>query len=150
LESQPLFHRGYASPQVLASVGRYEDAADLIAGNASEMLLPGVKEAAADLLRSAPKHAASPQGLPRLGWFNFVYVHIGALERTLEFYEDGVEAGYSVSASNMLLWQPHYAELRKTERYKNFMRKRGVVAYWRERGWPQLCRSLGSDDFACS
>jgi TolB-like protein len=149
-ESQPLFHRGYASPQVLASVGRYEEAAALIAGNASEMLLPGVKEAAADLLRSAPKHVASPERLPRLGWFNFVYVHIGALERTLEFYEDGVEAGYSVSASNMLLWHPHYAELRKTERYRNFMRKRGVVAYWRERGWPDLCRSLDSDDFACS
>jgi len=149
-ESQPLFHRGYASPQVLASVGRYEEAAALIAGNASELLLPGVKEAAADLLRSAPKHVASPERLPRLGWFNFVYVHIGALERTLEFYEDGVEAGYSVSASNMLLWHPHYAELRKTERYRNFMRKRGVVAYWRERGWPDLCRSLDSDDFACS
>lgn len=67
-----------------------------------------------------------------------------------EFYEDGVEAGYTVSAPNMLFWQPHYAEPRKTERYKNFMRERGVVAYWLERGWPKVCRPLGSHDFARS
>lgn len=134
---------------MLASLGRYEEAADLIAGNDPAMFLPGVKESAAELLRSAPTHAGSPQELPRLGWFGFVYAHVGAPERTLDFYEDGVEAGYSVSASNMLLWHPHYAELRKSERYKSFMRERGVLAYWRERGWPDLCRPLAPDDFAC-
>jgi tetratricopeptide (TPR) repeat protein len=146
----PPFHRGYASPRLLAALGRYQEAADLIAGNAPGMFLPGVTEAAASLLRSAPVRAASPEALPRLGWFNFVYLHVGALDRTLEFYEDGVDAGYSVSASNMLLWLPYYVSLRKTERYKDFMRKRGVVEYWRKRGWPELCRPLNADDFACS
>jgi hypothetical protein len=93
---------------------------------------------------------ASPEALPRLGWFTFVYLHVGASERTLEFYEDGVAAGYSVSISNALLWQRYYASLRQTERYKNFMRNRGVVEYWRERGWPELCRPLGvGQDFTC-
>jgi len=23
------------------------------------------------------------------------------------------------------------------------------VAYWREKGWPSLCRPLGDDDFEC-
>jgi hypothetical protein len=75
---------------------------------------------------------------------------VGALERTLEFYEGGVDVGYSVSISNALLWLPYYAELRKTERYKAFMRDRGVVDYWRERGWPARCRPQGDDDFTCS
>jgi hypothetical protein len=114
------------------------------------MLLPGVRDAAAHLMRSAPRQVASPNALPRLGWFNFVYLYVGALDRTLEFYEEGVEAGYSVSASNMLLWHSRYAELRQTERYKSFLRTRGVVEYWRERGWPERCRPVGSDDFSCS
>jgi hypothetical protein len=30
------------------------------------------------------------------------------------------------------------------------MRNRGVVEYWRERGWPELCRPLGvGQDFTC-
>ena len=37
----------------------------------------------------------------------------------------------------------------RSERYKDFMRRRGVVAYWRERGWPELCRPVDGDDFGC-
>jgi TolB-like protein/DNA-binding SARP family transcriptional activator len=148
-DALPPAHRAYASPQLLAAVGRYEEAAEL-ALNAADMFLPGVAEAVAGLLRSAPTEVASPEALPRLGWFTFVYLHVGASERTLEFYEDGVAAGYSVSISNALLWQRYYASLRQTERYKNFMRNRGVVEYWRERGWPELCRPLGvGQDFTC-
>jgi hypothetical protein len=47
------------------------------------------------------------------------------------------------------LWHPAYAEARKTERFKTFMRKVGIVDYWRARGWPEFCRPLGSDDFMC-
>jgi TolB-like protein len=148
-DSLPPQHRAYTSPQLLAAVGRYEEAADL-ASNAADMFQPGVVEAVAGLLRSAPTEVASPEALPRLGWFNFVYLHVGATERTLEFYEDGVQAGYSVSISNALLWHRYYASLRQTERYKNFMRNRGVVRYWLERGWPDLCRPLDADeDFTC-
>ena len=103
----------------------------------------------AELLRSAPTQAASPGQLPRLGWFNFVYLHVGALGRALEFYEGGVKVGYSVSISNALLWHPSYGALRTTERYKQFMRERGVVEYWRQRGWPDQCRPAGPDDFSC-
>jgi TolB-like protein/DNA-binding SARP family transcriptional activator len=149
-ESLPPFYRGYASPRLLASVGRYQEAAELITTNAPEMFLPGVVETAAALLRSAPTQVASPEALPRLGWFNFVYLHVGAPERTLEFYEAGVATDYSVSISNALLWHPYYASLRKTERYKDFMRKRGVVEYWRNRGWPERCWPLEAADFTCS
>jgi tetratricopeptide (TPR) repeat protein len=148
-DSLPPQHRAYTAPQLLAAVGRYEEAADL-ASDAADMFQPGVVESVAGLLRSAPTEVASPEALPRLGWFNFVYLHVGATERTLEFYEDGVQAGYSVSISNALLWHRYYASLRQTERYKNFMRNRGVVRYWVERGWPELCRPLDADeDFTC-
>jgi hypothetical protein len=25
----------------------------------------------------------------------------------------------------------------------------GLVGYWRERGWPDLCHPMGADDFVC-
>jgi len=39
--------------------------------------------------------------------------------------------------------------LRKTERFQSLVRKAGLVDYWRERGWPDLCRPVGADDFVC-
>ena len=42
-----------------------------------------------------------------------------------------------------------YAPVRKTERFKAYVRKIGMVDYWRARGWPDLCRSMGADDFVC-
>jgi TolB-like protein/tetratricopeptide (TPR) repeat protein len=34
-------------------------------------------------------------------------------------------------------------------RVKTMLARYGFVAYWREKGWPVLCRPLGSDDFEC-
>ena len=44
---------------------------------------------------------------------------------------------------------PSYAPVRKTERFKAYVRKAGLVDYWRARGWPDLCRPMGADDFVC-
>jgi hypothetical protein len=48
-----------------------------------------------------------------------------------------------------VVWRPTAAPLRKTERFKALMRKAGLVDYWRTRGWPDLCRPMGADDFVC-
>jgi hypothetical protein len=48
-----------------------------------------------------------------------------------------------------LLWHPSYAPVRNTERFKKIMRDEGLVAYWRERGWPPFCHPTTGDDFAC-
>jgi len=34
-------------------------------------------------------------------------------------------------------------------RAKEMLTRYGFVAYWREKGWPSLCRPLGDDDFEC-
>jgi TolB-like protein len=34
-------------------------------------------------------------------------------------------------------------------RVKPYLVKYGFVAYWREKGWPDICRPLGADDFEC-
>ena len=133
--------------EVYASMGRYGEAADSLRGISGYPL--GAVEEASRLLRSAPAQANSPQTLP-LG-LGFVYLYTGAADRVLDNYEDLVEAGYPAfrSATIGSLWAPAYSPVRKTERFKNYVRKAGMVDYWRTRGWPDLCHSIGKDDFVC-
>jgi hypothetical protein len=82
-----------------------------------------------------------------LGW---VYPHVGELGRSLEWYESLTEAGFELNFATSWLWHPSYAPVRKTERFKEYVRKNGLVDYWRERGWPEFCRPQGADDFVCT
>jgi tetratricopeptide (TPR) repeat protein len=129
--------------RVYASLGQYSEAADTLA-----QFPPVIRAAApiaAQLLRTAPTKVSDPQALPRLGNFGFVYLHIGAAERALEFYEDGRRGGLDIG----LFWHPSYAAIRNTERFKKIVRDTGVVDYWRAKGWPEFCRPVGADDFVC-
>ena len=103
-------------------------------------------EDAARIIRSAPAKASAPEKLPALGGLAFVFAYVGAPERSLEMPERMVEAGYY---STTLPWFPELAPVRKTERFKALMRKVGLVDYWRARGWPDLYRPMGADDFVC-
>jgi hypothetical protein len=69
------------------------------------------------------------------------------LDRMMDHSERGLEAGLAPIGS--LLFEPVYAPLRKMERFKTYIRNAGLVAYWRERGWPDLCRPMGAGDFEC-
>jgi tetratricopeptide (TPR) repeat protein len=50
-----------------------------------------------------------------------------------------------------LIFRSYFAELRPLPRFKELVRSRGLVDYWRETGnWPDDCRPLeGNDDFEC-
>jgi TolB-like protein len=140
--------RNSALARAYAMVGRYSDAADtLLAIKGNEVTRQSV-EAAARLLRSAPTKVSAPEALPVLeGALAFVYAYVGALDRVL----DQPERRFEVRGGgfDQGIWSPAFAPLRKTERFKAFARKAGLVDYWRARGWPDLCRPMGTDDFVC-
>ena len=140
--------RAFSLAEFYAAAGRYGEAADALLMTRPGIYLPGIVETAARLLRTAPAQAAAPQSLPRLGIFSFVYLYVGAPERALEPVEDSVEGGGS-GAGAIFLWHSSTAALRKTERFKALVRNAGFVDYWRTRGWPDLCRPVGADDFVC-
>jgi TolB-like protein len=134
---------------VQASAGRYGEAAVAIREMSAALYPPGMTEAAARILDSAPAKAAAPADLPRLGNLSFAYMHVGAPERVLEFYEDEVRGGYFQPISTTWFWHPTYAAVRKTARFKKLARDLGLVEYWSARGWPAQCRPAGASDFAC-
>jgi len=106
-------------------------------------------EAAAKILDSAPAKAAAPAALPRIGNLSFAFMHVGAPERVLEFYQDEISGNYFQPISSTWFWHPTYAAVRRTEPFKKVARDLGLVEYWRARGWPAQCRPAGADDFVC-
>ena len=49
----------------------------------------------------------------------------------------------------MLLWMPEYAAMRRDPAFQDFLKRTRLLDYWRERGFPALCRADG-DGAACS
>ena len=140
-----------------ASVGRYTDAAEVLEAALKDgrNKLPGWEtewHTAASLLRMAPAKAVVAQNPARLQRASFVYLYVGASDHALDYYEDTIKSGLIGGQGNNFgyLWHASYAPVRKTERFKTFLRNAGIVDYWRQRGWPDLCRPTGADDFVCS
>src|SRR5258708_26197446 len=82
--------------------------------------LPGMTDAAAKLLDSAPARATSPESLTKLGNLGFAYMHVGAPERVMEFYEDEVRGGYFQPISTTWFWHPSYDAVRKPACFQAF------------------------------
>jgi len=131
--------------RMYAAIGRYAEAADVLSRYPQRAANPDTVVAAAALLRTAPAKAPAPQSLPRLGNMGFIYLHVGAPERALEYYEEDIRAGLDIG----VMWHPSYAVVRKTERFRKIVRAAGYVDYWRAKGWPELCRPTTGDDFEC-
>ena len=130
----------------LAAKGRFKDAADALQEAPGLGPTAGV---AAELLRKAPAKVdlnALPELRPQL---RFVYNYIGAPERYLDAYEEEFRIGYVGPGNNVYLWTPVYAPVRKTARFKDYVRAAGIVDYWRAKGWPPQCHPTTGDDFAC-
>lgn len=140
--------------RVYISMGRYKEAAEAISA-ARDTFSPSDIEGALVLLAQAPAAVPSAR-LPAIsGNLSFVYEAVGAPERAaetqLEVFERALETGYAVlgGPTQYVLISPKYAAVRKTQRFKDLMRKLGRVDYWRARGWPDMCHPVGADDFAC-
>ena len=130
-------------------MGRYGEAADTLQEIPSGTIPSEAIEEAVRLLRAGPARANLPQTVPldRLG---FVYLYVGVSDGVLDAYERLAEAGIPAVGNDVgLLWAPSYAPVRETERFKAYVRKAGMVDYWRARGWPDHCRPTTAGDFAC-
>jgi len=75
---------------------------------------------------------------------------VGGESRVLDNYETLLEGGRLPGQEMGSLWHPSYAPVRKTERFKAFVRKAGMVDYWRAKGWPPFCHPTTGDDFVCN
>src|SRR5262249_37495124 len=86
-----------------AAASRYNLAADTLATTPPDMAPAESLQEAVRLLRTAPSMTAAPQRLMRLNALSWVYLHIGAVGRALEFHEMLLASG-DTGSSPMVLW----------------------------------------------
>src|SRR5207248_3238687 len=122
-------NRNVLLADVYAEQGQYARAADTLLLYRNGPDPRPIVEEAARLLRTAPAKVDSPQSLPEFpGDLRFVYAHIGAMDRVMEFADRGRKIGRTTPTG---LWGGVYAPLRKTEWFKTLIRDSGLVEYWR-------------------
>jgi len=67
-----------------------------------------------------------------------------------DFALDALEKGNAINAGNMeTAWVPVMYKVRQLPRFKELVREIGLVDYWNEFGWPDICRPLDNGDFEC-
>ena len=130
--------------------GRHEEAAATLLAMPAEQVMVSrqMVEDAARIVRTAPRTIDSSSPLPDLGALSWVYVYVGAPERYIDYLEQTVQTRW-FGITFTPPWLSKTTDVRKTERFKTLMRTAGLVDYWRARGWPDLCRPVGTDDFEC-
>jgi len=130
-----------------AQLGRFSDAIDILSQSGGSRLPQAQIDAAVQVLRAAANKTAPPASLPDFeGDLLFVHAYTNTPERMLDVMENQVKAG---NIFIRYVWWPTPSSLRKTERFKTLVRDAGFVDVWRVRGWPDLCRPVGANDFAC-
>ena len=53
------------------------------------------------------------------------------------------------AGSAAFLWYPQLADMRQLPEFKEYLREIGIVDYWKEYGWPDICHPLGEKKFEC-
>jgi TolB-like protein len=146
----PAFGPRLRLAEVYASTGRYDDAADALEDLPSGIFPKEMATEAVRLLRRAPKHARVTNRTLNATRLGFVHLYAGSPDRVLDFFEALAETGYpGLGNATCRLWAPSYAPVRRSDRFKAFVRKAGMVDFWRSYGWPDQCRVTGPDDFVC-
>jgi hypothetical protein len=115
LDTLPAGAGATARARIYASIGRFGDAADVLLEASPDRYPRGLLETAARLLRAAPAATSTPESLPSLGVFAWVYTYIGASVRFLEYVEPGFEAGYIRLLGD---WHSSSAPMRRTGEFK--------------------------------
>jgi len=67
-----------------------------------------------------------------------------------EFAMEAIERVTSINATIFeFIWFPVMHEVRQLPRFKEFVREIGLVDYWNEFGWPDICRQASDGDIVC-
>ncbi len=72
---------------------------------------------------------------------------IGANDAALDIFFENADIEDDI-IKNAWMW-PHFADMRKSPRFKELLEHYDLPNAWRELGWPKFCRAIGDDDFEC-
>jgi tetratricopeptide (TPR) repeat protein len=103
-----------------------------------------------DLLHRDQQAEAVFDEFPALGedddFRSIMYVIAGQTEQALKSIEADLDNDKDTFYK---IWSDFDPEMRKHPYFKTFVENTGLLAYWREFGWPDKCRELKGGDFIC-
>jgi tetratricopeptide (TPR) repeat protein/predicted Ser/Thr protein kinase len=103
-----------------------------------------------DLLHRDQQAEAVFDEFPALGedddFRSIMYVIAGQTEQALKSIEADLDNDKDTFYK---IWSDFDPEMRKHPYFKTFVENTGLLAYWREFGWPDKCRELEGGDFIC-
>jgi hypothetical protein len=62
---------------------------------------------------------------------------------------DLVPGSEGVTSFSTTHWEPGFPGFRNSAAFKKMLREQGIPEYWREKGFPPLCRAVGAKDVTC-
>jgi len=67
-----------------------------------------------------------------------------------EFAVDALEKALGIQSSGaFFFWFPVFKKVRQLPKFKELIREIGLVDYWEQFGWPDICHELENGDFVC-
>jgi TolB-like protein len=72
-----------------------------------------------------------------------------ALQLVLAYLDDSLQDLRSQDLENLVIWNQAHVHKRQTDRFRNHIRRTGILAYWQQYGFPPQCRAIGEGDFEC-
>jgi hypothetical protein len=79
----------------------------------------------------------------------FILFYLMVADTSDEFFNQLNRIQTVDDSINAIVWIPAAKQHRQDDAMKLWARSSGYEALWRERGWPDLCRPVGDDDWEC-
>ncbi|MES2623638.1 MAG: winged helix-turn-helix domain-containing protein [Pseudomonadota bacterium] len=78
-------------------------------------------------------------------YYGAIAASIGENELAMTLMRDALT---DVWTSLYLLWLPVFDDARELDSFKLLMQDSGIIDFWKQRGWPEVCQPVG-DSFTC-
>jgi DNA-binding winged helix-turn-helix (wHTH) protein/TolB-like protein len=79
-------------------------------------------------------------------YYSAIAAYSGEHEQAVEFMREGLEDAW---LGFHWLWLPVFDGTRKTRAFRDLLADSGIVDYWRQHGWPEVCRPTHGESFVC-
>lgn len=84
--------------------------------------------------------------IPERDWLAYWAAYLDQPELALELL---APLARELPTTAYVFWRPVYASVRRHPGFKTLVTETGHVDFWREYGWPDLCKPVGANDFEC-
>ncbi len=93
-------------------------------------------------MRAAPKDCSDVSNAPLISRYGAApHFWMGNFPKTVAIQD--------TLSGSIVTWEKYPPGFQKSPAFKAMMVRDGVLAYWREHGFPPQCRAVGAQDFTC-